>query len=50
MTDTPIEGHCARCLKPTPPPGDPQLVDWEGVDGKGGMIICPDCIQPEELY
>ena len=50
MTDKSDARRCTRCSTPAPPPGDPELIDWEGLDVADGMVLCPDCIQPEELF
>jgi hypothetical protein len=51
--DKPLDTHCARCLRPAPHDiDDPEFDDWEALtvdeDEPGSLVICPDCITPEE--
>jgi len=52
--DEPIGTHCARCMRPAPDwlttdRGEmSQLLDWEALGDDGLLILCPDCITPEE--
>ncbi len=50
MTEAPLEARCSRCSKPAPAVGEPESLDWEGLGNEGGLIVCPDCITPEELF
>lgn len=44
---TPIETHCARCLRPAPAADSTAFLEWEVVDDDD-VVICPECITPEE--
>lgn len=42
--NSPIDSHCARCLQPVDPDGN----DWEALGEDGSLVVCEDCITPEE--
>ena len=48
MTGETIESHYARCLRPARQIDDPEDDDWETLGPEGTLLICPDCITPEE--
>jgi anti-sigma B factor antagonist len=43
-----IDSHCARCLQAAPLVGEPTSILWLPLDNDCTLIICPDCITPEE--
>lgn len=51
-----LAGHCARCWKTMPgdDPGDPLPAGWaildsdEVNDAAVLLVLCPDCIQPDD--
>ena len=46
-----VESHCARCLTPAPDveDGSRSPREWEALDADGLVIVCPNCMTPEEL-
>jgi len=49
MTDNAsIGSHCARCLRPAPSKGDSGFIYWEVLDAEAQLMICPECITPQE--
>jgi len=45
---TPLDSHCARCMTPAPPVESASYSDWEALTADGAVVVCPDCITPEE--
>lgn len=45
---TPLDSHCARCMTPAPPVESDSYSDWEALGEDGAVVVCPDCITPEE--
>ncbi len=45
---TPLDSHCARCMTPAPPVESDSDLYWEAYTVDGAVVVCPDCITPEE--